>query len=252
MLPFMITLAITGGLYLFRDELDTFIHADLKRVAVQEATVPPSQIVWAALAAVPGAAVKYTDPAAADLSAEVTVATDQGRVAVYVDPYSGQVLGNLPDRGTVMWTIRYLHSLRWFGHWVRGIIEIVGGWSILLVLTGVYLWWPRGQRGGVVTVRGTPGRRVFWRDLHAVTGLCTGFFNLFLAVTGMPWSQVWGGKVNAWANGSNFGYPSLIATAKINGVEPFAYLKATLEAIAAGHPNSRIDELLPWNFSKST
>ena len=45
---------------------------------------------------------------------------------------------------------------------------------------------------------------------------------------------------------------SLIATAKINGVEPFAYLKATLEAIAAGHPNSRIDEILPWNFSKST
>ncbi|TMV83353.1 transposase domain-containing protein, partial [Thioclava sp. BHET1] len=31
-----------------------------------------------------------------------------------------------------------------------------------------------------------------------------------------------------------------------------AYLKATLEAVAAGHPNSRIDQLLPWNFSKST
>jgi transposase len=45
---------------------------------------------------------------------------------------------------------------------------------------------------------------------------------------------------------------SLIATAKINGVEPFAYLKATLEAIAAGHPASRIDELLPWNFTPSS
>lgn len=29
---------------------------------------------------------------------------------------------------------------------------------------------------------------------------------------------------------------SLIATCKLNGVEPFAYLKSTLEAIAAGHP----------------
>ncbi|WP_240512312.1 IS66 family transposase [Pseudoruegeria sp. SK021] len=45
---------------------------------------------------------------------------------------------------------------------------------------------------------------------------------------------------------------SLIETAKINGVEPFAYLKATLEAIAAGHPQSRIDELLPWNFQPSS
>ncbi|SEL36870.1 IS66 C-terminal element [Roseovarius nanhaiticus] len=39
---------------------------------------------------------------------------------------------------------------------------------------------------------------------------------------------------------------------RIKGVEPFAYLTATLEAIAAGHPQSRIDELLPWNFSPSS
>lgn len=45
---------------------------------------------------------------------------------------------------------------------------------------------------------------------------------------------------------------SLIATAKINGAEPFAYLKATLEAIAAGHPASQLDELLPWNFQPSS
>ena len=41
---------------------------------------------------------------------------------------------------------------------------------------------------------------------------------------------------------------SLIETAKMNGVEPFAYLKTTLEAIAEGHPASRIDDLLPWAF----
>ncbi|WP_442971048.1 PAS domain S-box protein [Roseovarius sp. D0-M9] len=31
----------------------------------------------------------------------------------------------------------------------------------------------------------------------------------------------------------------------------FGYLKSTLEAIAAGHPQQRIDELLPWNFRPS-
>lgn len=45
---------------------------------------------------------------------------------------------------------------------------------------------------------------------------------------------------------------SLIATAKVNDVEPFTYLKATLEAIAAGHPINRIDELLPWNFKPAS
>ena len=47
----------------------------------------------------------------------------------------------------------------------------------------------------------------------------------------------------AWAR-----IASLIETAKPNHVEPYAWLKATLEAIAAGHLNSRIDDLLPWNF----
>ena len=44
---------------------------------------------------------------------------------------------------------------------------------------------------------------------------------------------------------------SLIETCKINGIEPFAYLKATLTAIANGHPQSSLDELLPWNFTPS-
>lgn len=43
---------------------------------------------------------------------------------------------------------------------------------------------------------------------------------------------------------------SLIETCKINGVEPFAYLKATL--IANGHPQSRLDDLLPWNSKPSS
>jgi hypothetical protein len=44
---------------------------------------------------------------------------------------------------------------------------------------------------------------------------------------------------------------SLIETCKINGIEPFAYLKATLTAIANGHPQCRLDDLLPWNFKPS-
>ena len=47
----------------------------------------------------------------------------------------------------------------------------------------------------------------------------------------------------AWARIS-----SLIETCKMNDVEPYAWLKSTLEKIAAGHPQSQIHDLLPWNF----
>ncbi|RVQ50497.1 PepSY-associated TM helix domain-containing protein [Sinorhizobium meliloti] len=215
-LPFMITLAITGALYLFHNEIDAIVHANLKQVEIREgaATATPSAMVAAALAAHPGTAVKFTGPASPTASAEITVSTGtEGKLAVYVDPYSGKVLGSLPDRGTVMWTIRYLHSLKYFGSFTRALIEMAGGWSILLVGTGIFLWWPRQQTGGVLTVRGTPKRRVFWRDTHAVTGIFVGFFIVFLAITGMPWSGVWGAKVNEWANGNNFGYPAGVRVA---------------------------------------
>jgi uncharacterized iron-regulated membrane protein len=112
-----------------------------------------------------------------------------------------------------MWTVRYLHSLKYFGSYTRALIEIAAGWAILLVGTGIYLWWPRKQTGGVLSIRGTPRKRVFWRDTHAVLGLFVGGFIVFLAVTGMPWSGVWGAKVNEWANGNNFGYPAGVRVA---------------------------------------
>lgn len=215
-LPFMITLAITGALYLFKDEIDAAVYSDFKQVELQEnvGRTAPSAMVAAAVAAHPGTAVKFTDPPWPTSSAEIMVSTEtEGKLAVYVNPYTGEVLGALPDRGTIMWTIRYLHSLKYFGSFARALIEIAAGWSILLVGTGIYLWWPRRQTGGVLSVRGTPKRRVFWRDTHAVTGLFVGFFIVFLAITGMPWSGVWGDKVNEWANGSNFGYPAGVRVA---------------------------------------
>src|SRR5258706_1660532 len=44
---------------------------------------------------------------------------------------------------------------------------------------------------------------------------------------------------------------SLIATANLNNVEPFAYLRNVLQRMTNGHPASRLDELLPWNWQPS-
>lgn len=43
---------------------------------------------------------------------------------------------------------------------------------------------------------------------------------------------------------------SLIESAKLNGVEPFAWLTDVLERMVAGHPAKRLDELLPWNWKR--
>jgi uncharacterized iron-regulated membrane protein len=103
--------------------------------------------------------------------------------------------------------IKRIHSLDQFGFLANCLIEIAAGWSVVLVATGVYLWWPRGRKGGVLSVRGRPSRRVFWRDLHAVTGLFAGAFVVFLAATGMPWSAVWGQQVQRLTTEAGWGRP---------------------------------------------
>ncbi len=41
---------------------------------------------------------------------------------------------------------------------------------------------------------------------------------------------------------------SLVETCKLNGVEPMGYLTDVLTRIVNGHPNSQIDDLLPWAY----
>ncbi len=212
-LPFMILMSITGAAYLYRDEIDDWYHADLKFVEVSDTNaqaLPMSRQIQSALAAVPGKAIKVLPPASPDRSSEIVIAADAGgREAVYVDPYDGDVLGHMPDRTTIMWVVRRIHSLAEFGTIPNYIIEIASGWAILLVLTGMYLWWPRGnQKGGVVSLRETPKRRIWWRDAHAVTGIFIGVFIIFMAATGMFWSVFWGKYANEFANGTPNGYPS--------------------------------------------
>lgn len=207
--PFMLNLAVTGSVYLFKDEINDTVFAYRNVVADSPHTLKPSEIVAAATTAVPGsAASSYREAPDGRHSAMVTVSSEKGRTLVFVNPHDGRVLGQVASDEEFNWVVKKIHSLDYFGTWTNRLVEIVGGFALMLVVTGVYLWWPRGRTGGVISVRGAPSERVFWRDTHAVTGAVAGVMIFFLAATGMPWSGYWGGHVNAWLTDNGYGYPA--------------------------------------------
>ncbi len=55
------------------------------------------------------------------------------------------------------------------------------------------------------------------------------------------------GGAERWATAS-----SLIATARLNDVEPFTYLRDVLQRMTDGHPVNRLDDLLPWNWTPTS
>ena len=216
-LPFIVSLAVTGALYLFHRQIDDVVYAHLLlRPAGNGAAGPvaphamlaPEELIRRAQQAVPGRPKSIAIPGDAQRTVQVDVArADGATVQVFLDPASGRLLGSIAESQRVMAFIKRLHSLAVAGDAGNVVIEIVAGWIIVLTVTGAYLWWPRGRRAGVLAIRRGASGRTWWRDLHAVTGAFAAVVILFLALTGMPWSVFWGQNVNRWLTEHGLGVP---------------------------------------------
>lgn len=208
-MPFLMLLALTGGVYLFKDEIDHAVYRRMIEVAPAPGMTSPD--VWPASAAraAGGRAANILIPSQPDEAVRIRVDRPDGsQRTVFVDPHSARVTG-VTAYGGVMETIKRLHSLELFGPAMNILVEIVAGWAIILFATGLYLWWPRGRRVATIAMTSTDARRrPFWRDLHALTGFYVGAVILFLAVTGMPWSAVWGDRFLNVVRESGLGRPA--------------------------------------------
>jgi len=193
--PLVLWLALTGSLYLFKPQIEGWLDRGYDALPMQGRAATPSAQVAAALAAVPGGVLNaYEMPAAADAATRVLVAQDERLWRVYVDPYSLRVLGRVDENRRPMRLLFYLHGELLMGRAGSMLVELAACWGVAMLLTGLAMWWPRHWRGaaGVLYPRLRHGGRMFWRDLHAVSGVWVSMLALFLIVSGLPWSQNWG------------------------------------------------------------
>jgi uncharacterized iron-regulated membrane protein len=192
--PFMIMLSLTGMVYLFKPQLDSLMYSDLLTVKPAHHMLTADEQQRRVLEAYAQVLVsKYLPPANAESSAQFVIKKDGREVNLFIDPYSGKILGTQDAKNNLQAMARELHGELMVGTVGDRLVEMAAGWGIVLVVSGLYLWWPRGRSpAGVLWPRITAKGRVLWRDLHAVTGFWGSVALLFMLLSGMTWTGMWG------------------------------------------------------------
>ncbi len=193
--PFVIVLAVSGGIYLFKPQIEAWLERPYDRLEFAGAPLGPAAQVAAALRTRPSAKLQSYELPASPRSAARVIVRDQGAAhRLFVHPQSLAVLHAVPEDERFMRAVFRLHGELWLGERGSYLVELAASWTIVMVLTGWVLWWPRQSAGlaGVLYPRFSATGRVFWRDLHSVTGMWISAFTLVLLLSGLPWSKFWG------------------------------------------------------------
>jgi uncharacterized iron-regulated membrane protein len=208
-IPFVAVLALTGSIYLFKPQIDALADRDVDSLALSGRRASGERHIAAALASLPGSKLfVYEVPAEPDDAVRVHLygADGAGRI-VYVHPHTLSILKTVPHTSRFTEIVRMIHGELLAGKAGGVLVELAASWALIMLGTGLFLWWPREGNGiaGALYPRVNRGSRVFWRDLHAVSGLWISALALFLLITALPWTTVTGeniGKVRAWVAAS--------------------------------------------------
>lgn len=231
--PFALLAALTGMLYVFTPQIEASLHGHLDRVAPAVGSSPLAASVRAAIAAAPtgwtlhsvmpgfaaGESVKVSfmpppgldggtgNRLAHDGHGPAPAAAPQGKaepflrgnfglpvkaLVVYVNPHTAQVLGQLPQSDRFSVWARRLHSTLLQDGW-RWMIELAASWVLVMLVTGICLWWPRAGQPALpeLSARG----RVAWKQWHAIVGVGMSLVSAVVLVTGLTWSEHAGKQV---------------------------------------------------------
>jgi uncharacterized iron-regulated membrane protein len=234
--PALITLACTGLIILYTQPLDLWLHRDLAVVSPATSTVSlDTQIATArqhvdstmVLDAVTPAKSANRSTQVDFLPAEEPEVGERNVTQVFIDPYTGDYLGQRRELDGLVGWANQLHrlfgndgptlSLPSLGHLIAPssypdatitvgignlIIEMTAVWVLVLAASGIYLWWPRAIERGKprLAIRWNKGGRIRWRDLHATTGILLSVVLICYIVSGLTWSRYWGENWRAVAS----------------------------------------------------
>ena len=203
-LPFgliIMTTCLTGALLVFEKEITALVQHESVASAPDQEPLPLSVLLERVARETPDSVQITSVTIPSDFRRAYTVGLSKPRRAgVLVDPYTGKIVGQ-SGRLPFFTTVRELH--RWLLDSMKPDSEgifwgrvIVGTSTLLFVcilLTGLFLWWPKKLKGigKRLKISLRQGRQRLFTDLHTVGGVYVFVLLLAMAMTGLTWSFEW-------------------------------------------------------------
>ena len=201
--PFGIVITITcftGALLVFEKEITALCVGDITVVTPVGEPLPVSVIADKVDATLPADVdVKGVVVSSSPDEAYRVNLSKPKKAAVYVNQYSGEVIGKderLPFFRTVFRLHRWLMDSNpgegkvFWGKMIVGASTLA---FVVILLTGLVIWWPRNRKmlGNRLQIALRKGKNRFWYDLHVAGGFYAMLLLLVMALTGLTWSFEW-------------------------------------------------------------
>lgn len=200
--PFLMLLASTGlAMLLFAN----ISGREGERMEVTpQATVQPlsvqAEAARRALGTDTAAVVQYLSPRADNMVAVFRVNDGDTATMVAVDPYTAQVMKTYPRNQDWYHLMDEIHSDILLGPLGDYLLETAASLTILLVISGFYLWWKKQGRLKALFFPALGKGRHAWRSVHGALGTWVSLILLLFCLSGIAWAGIWGGKVvQAWS-----------------------------------------------------
>lgn len=201
--PFGLVITITcftGALLVFEDEATALCGSGTTAVYPDGEPQPLNVIAERVAATLPdGVEVKGVEVSASPDEAYKVNLSKPKKAVVYVNQYSGEIIGRY-ERLPFFQTVFRLH--RWLMDsapadgavfWGRVVVGTSTLAFVVILLTGLVIWWPRNGRmfRNRLHITVNKGGNRFWYDLHVVGGFYALLLLLAMALTGLNWSFEW-------------------------------------------------------------
>ena len=264
----MIVASLTGAVLVFEEELKLAFDRDW-HYAPSETSVEPAEVRLNELAPVAQAAAGdgerlsdvyvFNEPRRSVIFVFRDGPFDRRTITrVAVDPVSASAIEVRRGESGAEAFFRIttvIHESLFLGTPGAVVVELVTGWGVVLVVSGIMLWWPRAWRtlAGVWSIRNAGPKYRVWRDWHTVPSAYLAIPAAFVLLTGMFLSvgtgQVWtlGTLMSGGIPDTLLSPPTIDATAS-GPVD----LDAALQAAITARPDAPLYDIgLPFSENDS-